>query len=151
MGNIFYKEQNYAEAIKYFKRAVQINPNSAILYNYLGLACQNNKQLKLALSHFELSEKIDSINPMTKYQKANVLVGLKHYDNALKLLLEMNEIIPKEAPIHILIGKIYKNQKNYLKALMHFNTALDIDPKDSNMAKSLIEKLYSDENIKTEF
>ena len=34
---------------------------------------------------------------------------------------------------------------------MHFNTALDIDPKDSNMAKSLIEKLYSDENIKTEF
>ncbi len=29
--------------------------------------------------------------------------------------------------------------KNYPKALLHFNIALDIDPKDSNMAKSLIE------------
>jgi anaphase-promoting complex subunit 3 len=88
---------------------------------------------------------------MTKYQKANVLVGLKQYDNALKMLLEMYEMLPKEAPIHILIGKIYKLQKNYPKALLHFNIALDIDPKDSNMAKSLIEKLYADESIKNEF
>lgn len=105
----------------------------------------------MALSHFEVSEKIDCSNPMTKYQKANVLVGLKQYENALKMLLEMNEMMPKEAPIHILIGKIYKYQKNYPKALFHFNVALDIDPKDYNMAKSLIEKLYSDESIKTEF
>src|SRR5690606_22892140 len=133
------------------KKAVMINPNSAVLYNYLALAYQNNKQLKLALGHFEMSEKIDNQNPMTKYQKANVLVGLKQYDHALKMLIEMNEMMPKEAPIHILIGKIYKYQKNYSKALYHFNLALEIDPKDSNMAKALIEKLYSDENIKTDF
>ena len=120
------------------------------MYNYLALSFQNNKQLKLALNHFEMSEKIDYLNPMTKYQKANVLVGLKQFENALKMLEEMNEQMPKEAPIHILIGKIYKFKKIYPKALYHFNIALDIDPKDSNMAKSLIEKLYSDENIKTD-
>lgn len=88
---------------------------------------------------------------MTKYQKANVLVGLKQYEQALKMLLEMTDKLPKEAPIHILIGKIYKLQKNYHKALAHFNLALDIDPKDSNIAKSLIEKIYADESIKSEF
>ena len=53
--------------------------------------------------------------------------------------------MPKEAPIHIAIGKIYKEKKDYKKALEHFNIAIDLDPKDSNLAKSLIERLYSEQ------
>ncbi len=68
----------------------------------------------------------------------------KKEDEALGILLELNEKMPKEAPIHILIGRIYKTKKDYTKALSHFNAAIDIDPKDSNLAKSLIEKLYTD-------
>jgi anaphase-promoting complex subunit 3 len=144
------KEQNYCEAIKYFKRASQINPKSVILCNYLALAHQNNKQLKHALQTFEESEKIDVNNPMTKYQKANVLVALKDYNSALKILLDLNETMPKEAPINILIGKIYKFQKNFSKAFHYFNLALEIDPKDSNMAKAEIEKLYNNDDLKGE-
>ena len=29
------------------------------------------------------------------------------------------------------------------KALQHFNKALDLDPKDSNMVKNLIDKIHS--------
>ena len=46
--------------------------------------------------------------------------------------------------------KIYQSKKEYAKALNHFNIAIDLDPKDSNTAKSLIERLYSEngnENI----
>ena len=46
------------------------------------------------------------------------------------------------------MGNIYKTKKDFKKALSHYNTALDLDPKDLNMAKSSIEKLNSefDEN-----
>ncbi len=90
------------------------------------------------------AEKLDGNNPMIKYQRANILINKRKYDEALKILLDLNEKMPKEAPIHILIGKIYKIKRDFTKALSHFNTAIDIDPKDSNLAKSMIEKLYSD-------
>ena len=82
---------------------------------------------------------------MIKYQKANILLNNKKEDEALTILLELNEKRPKEAPIHILIGRIYKIKKDFNKALCHFNAAIDIDPKDSNLAKSLIENLYDHE------
>jgi len=55
--------------------------------------------------------------------------------------------VPKEAPIHIVIGKIYKKLGNVEKALHHFTKALDLDPKDTNMVKSLIDKIHSNTDI----
>lgn len=51
---------------------------------------------------------------------------------ALDLLLQLNQEVPKEPPIHINIGKIYKKQGKYTEALAYFNKALDLDPKDIN-------------------
>jgi tetratricopeptide (TPR) repeat protein len=40
---------------------------------------------------------------------------------ALDLLLQLNQEIPKEAPIHINIGKIYKKKGKFREALTYFN------------------------------
>ncbi len=144
LGHICLKEQNYSDAIKFFRKALAINEKSAILNFYLASAYQHNKEISKAEIFLNNAEKLDSNNPMIKYQKANILINKRKYDEALKILLELNEKMPKEAPIHILIGKIFKTKRDFTKALAHFNTAIDIDPKDSNLAKSMIEKLYSD-------
>lgn len=81
---------------------------------------------------------------MIKYQKANILYFNKNYDESLKILNELKEKIPKEAPIHILMGHIYKSKRELNKALHHYNTALDLDPKDLNMTKNAIEQLISE-------
>mgnify|MGYP000371134110 FL=1 len=51
---------------------------------------------------------------------------------ALELLLKLNLQVPKEAPIHINIGKIYKKLGKLDEALKYFTRALDLDPKDIN-------------------
>ncbi len=51
--------------------------------------------------------------------------------------------MPKEAPIHVMIGKIYRRKGMIDKALQHFTKALDLDPKDTNMVKSLIDKIHT--------
>jgi len=144
LGIIHLKEQNYAEAVKFFRKAININEKSAILNFYLASAYQQNKELGKALIYLNTAEKLDPSNPMIKYQKANILYHHKKIEDSFCILLDLNEKIPKEAAIHILIGKIYKIKKDYTKALSHFNIAIDLDPKDSNLAKSLIEKLYSE-------
>ena len=46
-----------------------------------------------------------------------------------------------------MIGKIYKKMGNIDRALQHFTKALDLDPKDTNMVKSLIDKIHSNNDI----
>ena len=96
-----------------------------------------------ALGWFEKAEEIDKENSLNKFQKANVLVALDRQDEALQVLLELQNQVPKEAPIHVMIGKIYRRKGMIDKALQHFTKALDLDPKDTNMVKSLIDKIHT--------
>lgn len=93
------------------------------------------------------SEEIDKDNSLNKFQKANVLIALDRYDEALEVLEALSEKVPKEAPIHIVIGKILKKQGKIDQAMLHFQMALDLDPKDTNMVKSLIDKLHQSTDI----
>ena len=54
---------------------------------------------------------------MNKFQKANVLIALDRHEEALAVLLDLMNQVPKEAPIHIVIGKIYKKMGNIDRAL----------------------------------
>jgi anaphase-promoting complex subunit 3 len=146
IGHIYLKEQNYSEAIRYFKKANTINEKSAILNFYVASAYQQNREINKSLLYLNTAEKFDNNNPMIKYQKANALIFNRKLEEALAILLQLNEKMPKEAPIHILIGKIYKQKRDYVRALEHFNCAIDLDPKDSNMAKSYIERLYTEDH-----
>ena len=44
-------------------------------------------------------------------------MSLEKYEEALKVLLDLMITVPKEAPIHIVIGKIYKKLGDVNKAL----------------------------------
>jgi len=145
LAHILLKEENYDNAILFLKRALTINNQSAILILYLASAYQHNKKdSNNALKCLDEAEKLDPNNYMIKYQKANILYFDKKFDESLKILLELKEKIPKEAPIHVLMGHIYKSKNEFNKALTHYNIALDLDPKDFNMAKAAIEKLMTE-------
>ena len=144
LGNIQLKEQNYSEAIKLFKKCLSINNHSAVLHFYLGTAYLQNKDIKNALNNLIIAQNLDQKNPMIQYQVANIYMNQGKNEEALNILKDLEENMPKEAPIYISIGKIYKNKKEYKKALDYFNKAIDLDPKDSNLAKTLIERLQID-------
>lgn len=66
---------------------------------------------------------------------------LERYQDALVVLEKLSHLVPKEAPVFIMIGKIHKKLGRQDLALQAFNTALELDPKDTNMVKTLIDKL----------
>ena len=57
------------------------------------------------------------------------------------MLQKCSHLVPKEAPVYIMMGKIEKKLGRQDLALQAFNTALELDPKDTNMVKNLIDKL----------
>jgi anaphase-promoting complex subunit 3 len=144
MGNIYLRQEKYEQAIQYFKSAININSRSSVLYTYLGMTHFHNQQPKEALDSFAIAEKMDPNNPLNKYQKATVLISLDKLQEALTVLEDLHVRVPKEAPIHVLMGKIYKRLGNKEKALTHFNKAIDLNPKEINLVKSLIDRLERD-------
>lgn len=108
----------------------------------MGMIRNNCSQPSEALGWFEKAESLDRDHSLNKFQKANVLVALDKQEEALQVLLELQNQVPKEAPIHVMIGKIYRRKGQIDKALQHFTKALDLDPKDTNMVKSLIDKIH---------
>ena len=81
---------------------------------------------------------------MTKYQKVTVLMALNRYQEALKVCQELKNLCPKEAPIFVTMGKIYKKLGQKKQALQAYTMALELDQKDTNCVKALIDKLHSD-------
>ena len=61
---------------------------------------------------------------------------------ALKEFQDLARLVPRETPVHIMIGKCHKILDNKDMALKSFKVALDLDPKDTNMVKNLIEKIH---------
>ena len=67
-------------------------------------------------------------------------------EEALQLLIELNKKVPKEAPVHIVIGKIYQKLGKKNEALKYFTTALDLDPKDINQVKGMIDRIHNSQS-----
>ena len=52
LGNTFHQKMQYAEAIKYYKVAIEKDPKLADAYSNLGLAYQDVERVKEALECF---------------------------------------------------------------------------------------------------
>jgi anaphase-promoting complex subunit 3 len=105
-----------------------------------------NREFNEALHEFEKSERIDPKNGLNKYQKANTLVKLERYESAIQELEALQSLMPKEAPIPMLLGKIYKKLSKNDKAHYYFNMALDLESKDAQKIKGFIESLHNNGN-----
>ena len=147
LGNIYLKQEKFQDAIKYFTYATEINKKSGVLFTYLGLAYSFAGKLEEALKNFNISETIDNESALNKFQTATVLMSMQKYRPALKILTKLAESNPKEAPIHIKLGKIYKKLGIKENALKHWSIAMDLDPTKDNNVKNLIDNINNSDDI----
>ena len=68
------------------------------------------------------------------YQKANILMSLENFDEALEVLEELKEYAPRESSVYALMGKIYKRRNMHEKAMLHYGISLDLKPSATDAA-----------------
>lgn len=141
LGNIFQKQEKYEAAAYNFNQALAINSRSAVLHTYLGMTLHNQNLLSEACACFDKASELDPSNILNKYQKSQVLLTMNKEQEALELLLDLKQELPKEAPVFIGIGKIYKKLGQVQPALENFSAALDLDPKDINQVSNMMKTI----------
>lgn len=143
LGNIFFRQEKYDRAVDHFQKAISINQRNPVLYTYLGVTLTAKEQYQEALKYFQQSEIIDDKYVLNRYQKAMVLMKLEKYEVALAELEQLRIMNPKEAPIPQLMGKIYKMMNKIDKAHHFLSIALELDSKDAQRIKGMMESLHS--------
>ncbi|OAY27238.1 cell division cycle protein 27 homolog B isoform X2 [Manihot esculenta] len=149
LGMVYLRQEKFEFSEHHFRMAFRINPCSSVIMSYLGTALHALKKNEEALEMMERAILADKKNPLPMYQKANILVSLESFDEALEVLEELKEYAPRESSVYALMGKIYKRRNMHEKAMLHFGLALDLKPSATDVAtiKAAIEKLHVPDEI----
>lgn len=150
LGNIYLKEGRVAEALHYFRRAVELKVNPDYYYN-LGCAYQHQEQWASAIHWFK---KALNLNEELEYVHNNL--GVCYFRKGLnnKAYLEFKralELKPDFFDAHANLGLLYyRGYNDYQLSLFHLTQALTLVP-DHPLAKILemvIEEIKSQVSLR---
>lgn len=128
-------------AIRYYRKAISLNPNMADAYSNIGAALMANKQYDEALSMLnkaselkpgdenikKLISEIKTIETSSKYDKALELHQQGNISEAIKLYQEALQTEPDNAEIYTNLGAAYQTNQNFDQALAMYKKAVELD------------------------
>lgn len=141
LGAIYHRQEKYDLAEYHFQRAVSINPQSSVLRCNLGIAQFSNGNAYQALDTLAEAFRLDPRNPQARFQRATIYSAMNRTAEALAELEKVRDAAPREATVHFAIGRMLKRLGRLEDAMKCFLTAMDLDPKDSQLIKSAMDKL----------
>jgi len=136
----------YDDAITYFNKVLELQPEFNQIYGPIGLVYLREKKYDRAIEYFDidLSKKR---NIYSLDYKAQALCYLKGYDEALKCISEAIDLAGRQKSYDFLNtkGKIFESMGRYQDALNCYNEALEIEPThlDSQEGKTRMKKILN--------
>jgi len=114
---------DWASAEKEFKRAIQLNPNYAIAYQFYALLLASIGRQEEAIAAVKRAQELDPLSLIINAALGRQLYWAREYDAASKQLQKTLEWDPKFSVAHYRLGQVYVQQGMYAEAIVEFNEA----------------------------
>jgi Tfp pilus assembly protein PilF len=139
LGEAYYRQGNYPEALGEFHKSETIYPGDPFLQNDLGLTYMAIKKMDLAVKHFKKAIEIKPDYAPAINNLGTAYLNKKEWDTAIRYFKEVTENLLYATPHFPLsnMGWAYYNKKEYALAEKYYLKALDIDPKFINALAGL--------------
>ncbi|NIP52175.1 MAG: tetratricopeptide repeat protein [Phycisphaerae bacterium] len=128
IGNVYRKQGNSAEAEKYWKKALALNPARPDVYNGMGWAAFEKGEYEKAIVFWRKALEINPQTPAIHNSIAQTLILLGRYDEVIKEAEEELKISPTSGLSYFLLGQGYLKLKEYDKAKEYYETAIKLEP-----------------------
>ena len=157
-GNRLYKEENYRQAIPFYERAVELEPNFAEAHFYLGSAHQslyrpgkegddNKQHLDQAIAHYEKSLEVNKADsPNVKQLRINTLGALTamysdppltNYEKALGFAEQLVKDNPDDAKNLYAMANLYEKFGRVAEAEQTYARVAEQNPNDAKACGAL--------------
>lgn len=131
LARIATTQQNDSLAADWYRKALEIEPKNAILYQKLGYAEHRSGELDQAILDLERSLELHPASAETYFALGNVWFDMEMYDQAKASYLQALALDSTTAPYHFQLGMVYFNQEVPDTALIAFKNAYRWYPKYS--------------------
>lgn len=132
-GDKFFFKGQYLEAIEYYNRALDIDPNNAIALYYIGDALDNLGHHEMALEYYDKALKIDPRNSNIWNNRGLALDNLGRYEEALECYNKALKIKPNDDRVLYNKAIALRKLRRYKEALKCYDKALEINPNDADI------------------
>jgi len=131
----------YDDARKSLEKAVELDPEFAVAYLYLGRALGN---LGMSKERNAANEKAKALaQKVSEKERLYIEAYYASGDKELSILQEMAEKYPKEKQVHYELASHYDSDEMFDKAIEEYEKALELDP-NYGYALNSFAYMYSD-------
>lgn len=127
------KNQNFTEAVEYFNRLLDDNPDNTSAHNAKGVALFEMKKWDQAIASFNASIELDSTSYKPFFNRGNVYLEKKEFTKAIIDYNLANGLAPQQVDIYYNRGLALLGLESYEDAIFDFDKALQIDPNQPNV------------------
>jgi len=128
MGDLYRRRGNSVEAVRFWEKALQVNPKRDDIYNNIGRLAFEKEEYEKAITSWK---KALEINPEVfglRDSLARAFLALGQYSEAIEELEKEIKVSPQSALSNYLLGRAYLQQKEYDKAKTHYETVIELQP-----------------------
>ncbi|MDI6734747.1 MAG: tetratricopeptide repeat protein [bacterium] len=138
------------EAIKFYKKAVSINPFLADAYNNLGVIYTQRNMLDEAAAVFKLAYRLNTNHIGALENLTRIFLNKQDYENAALVFEEILSSHPKYKTQEILnaLGMIYANSGQIDKVITKCKKIIELDPTNTIAYENLGYMYYQQGNLK---
>ena len=112
---------------KEYRRAIELNPNYATAYQWLG--AENlvlRKRFDEAIAALRRGEELDPLSPIISMNLGLMLIYARHYDEGIAQLNHTLSLGPNFAPAHTTLGWAFQGKGMYREAITEYQRANDL-------------------------
>jgi len=132
MGNVWYRYGDAVTALKYYEKALEINPRRADVYDVMGQCALEKGLFGEAIGHWRTALSLNPRLPNVHSNIGHALMISGKSDEAVEELEKEIQISPTSSLAYFLLGQAHKMQKEYEKAKESYEGAIRVDPEYAN-------------------
>ena len=132
------------EAVKEFKKAIELDPSSAHAHDNLATVYSEKKLYAQALEEYLTALRLEPDSPTAHYNLACFLATHAH-EMAVEQYKEAIELDPEYPDAHLNLGMTYADLDQRDEAKAEFKAAMDLDPQDP-LARHELAAMLMDES-----
>lgn len=119
---------DFDQAILYFNKSIEIDPNNPMAYRDRGAAYSAKGKHDLAISDWTKALEIDPNDRTAYFNRGRTFCIIKQYDRAISDLNKTLEIDPRDADAYNERGIAYFEKGQYDLGISDFNKVIEINP-----------------------
>jgi Tfp pilus assembly protein PilF len=127
LGVAYMNQQKFAEAQKYFEKALAADPKFAVARLNLGISLLSQQKLESARSALEEATRLLPNDPYAWYNLGLVYKDTGEPEKAIEAFQHVTQLSP-EADAHYFLGYLYTQLQRYDEAIAEFQKALSAFP-----------------------